>query len=156
MLCAVITAFFEATLADALVLGIFFALVLGLGESVAVQAVTLAIQGLHGSRFQKQFLLTLAREALTALMLGGVRGGTTGLVAYLWRGNGLLSAGMGVSICAAIVAAGVIGTAVPVILHRLRCDPRVAAGPLALALADGATSLLYFGTATLVLAMTRS
>jgi magnesium transporter len=41
----------------------------------------------------------------------------------------------------------VAGLAVPHLLRLLRLDPRVAAGPVALVLADVATLLLYFNLA---------
>ena len=40
-----------------------------------------------------------------------------------------------------------LGLAVPSSLRLLRLDPRIAAGPIALALADMATLLLYFNAA---------
>jgi magnesium transporter len=45
--CALLAGIFEATLAESLVLAFFLALVLGLGESVAVQSIALTVQALH-------------------------------------------------------------------------------------------------------------
>jgi magnesium transporter len=46
-----------------------------------------------------------------------------------------------------VTAAAVIGFAMPVFLHLMQRDPQVAAGPIALALADMLTLLLYFNLA---------
>jgi magnesium transporter len=40
---------------------------------------------------------------------------------------------------------------VPTVLHALKLDPKVAAGPLTLALTDICTLLFYFGVATWLL-----
>jgi magnesium transporter len=44
-----------------------------------------------------------------------------------------------------------LGLAVPSLLHALKLDPRVAAGPVTLAITDLTTLAIYFTSATLVL-----
>jgi magnesium transporter len=44
-----------------------------------------------------------------------------------------------------------LGLSVPPILHWLKLDPKIAAGPLTLALTDILTVLFYFNLAALVL-----
>ncbi|QYO61989.1 CBS domain-containing protein [Leptolyngbya sp. 7M] len=46
-ICAILTGFYEATLAEAIVLAFFITLVLALGESVSIQSMTVALQNLH-------------------------------------------------------------------------------------------------------------
>jgi magnesium transporter len=40
---------------------------------------------------------------------------------------------------------------VPALLHALRLDPKIAAGPITLAITDLATLLFYFSLAALIL-----
>jgi len=151
-ICAVLAGFFELTLAQSLILAFFLTLVLGLGESVSIQSVALTIQMLRSVEpsvpwYAKAFL----REAGTALLLGAACGGLVGLIAWMWRGTGLEGFVIGGSIFLSLCMACFLGLTVPTVLHALRLDPKVAAGPITLALTDIFTLLFYFGLASLVL-----
>jgi len=50
-----------------------------------------------------------------------------------------------------ISAACLFGLSIPSLLHALRLDPKVAAGPATLAITDICTVLLYFSLAALLL-----
>ena len=50
-----------------------------------------------------------------------------------------------------LCAACITGLSVPTILHALKLDPKIAAGPITLALADIFTLLFYFSLAKYVL-----
>jgi magnesium transporter len=50
-----------------------------------------------------------------------------------------------------LVTACALGLAVPSLLHRLKLDPKIAAGPVTLALADFIALVIYFTSAWLVL-----
>ena len=151
-ICAVLAGFFELTLAQSLILAFFLTLVLGLGESVSIQSVAVTIQMLRSVEptvpwYAKTFL----REAGTALLLGAACGVLVGLIAWMWRGTGLEGFVIGASIFLSLCMACFLGLTVPTVLHALKLDPKVAAGPLTLALTDICTLLFYFGLATLLL-----
>lgn len=151
-ICAVLAGFFELTLAQSLILAFFLTLVLGLGESVSIQSVALTIQMLRSVEptvpwYSKTFL----REAGTALLLGAACGVLVGLIAWMWRGTGLEGFVIGASIFLSLCMACFLGLTVPTVLHALKLDPKVAAGPLTLALTDICTLLFYFGLASLLL-----
>jgi len=150
--CAVLAGFFEMTLAQSLILAFFLTLVLGLGESVSIQSVAVTIQLLRAVEpsflwYVKAFL----REAGTALLLGAACGALVGLIAWVWRGTGLEGFVIGLSIFLSLCMACFLGLTVPTVLHALKLDPKVAAGPLTLALTDIFTLLFYFGVASFLL-----
>jgi|GEM_PF-26464 len=146
--CAVLTSVFELTLEKSLVLAFFMTLILGLGESVSIQSMTVAIQALRSSKpTLRWYLGALRREALTALLLGAGCGLIVMLIVWLWRGEAMVAASIGTSIALALVTACVTGLSVPALLHALRLDPKIAAGPITLALTDIFTLLFYFGLA---------
>jgi magnesium transporter len=146
--CALLAGCYEATLAARLVLAFFLTLVLGLSESVSAQSVTVTVEALRGRTPDREWLLRAARkEFATALMLGGVCGTVVGLVAWAWRGQGTAALVIGGSIAAAMVVACLVGLVVPAGLHRFKLDPKIAAGPVSLAIADIFTLLIYFNLA---------
>jgi magnesium transporter len=148
--CALLAGAYEATLAQSLVLAFFLTLVLGLGESVSAQSLTVTVQGLRGAR-PGWFGRAWRKEFPTALLLGGACGLLVGAIVWVWRGAPIAAAVVGGSIVLAMTTACLLGLGVPALLHRLKLDPKFAAGPLVLALADICTLLFYFNIAAYVL-----
>jgi magnesium transporter len=149
--CALLAGMFEATLAESLVIAFFLTLVLGLGESMSIQSMTLTIQTLHTTQLSlKWYLKNFMKEAQTALLIGGSSGLLVAIIAFLWKGDVITSAVIGISILLVQFFAAVLGLSVPALLHSTRLDLKVAAGPITLALTDIFTILFYLGIATLV------
>lgn len=151
--CALLSSLYGATLEQSIVLAFFLTLVLGLGESVASQSMTLAVQLLRTNKpTLKWFGRTASRELATSLLLGGGCAALVGAIVFVWHGDLLEAVTVGGSIGGSIVSAALLGIGVPSLLHALKLDPRVAAGPLTLALTDLATLAIYFNVATVLLA----
>lgn len=156
-LCALLASFYEVTLAQSIVLAFFLTLVLGLGESVAMQSMTVAIQQLRVARPSwSWFSKTLAQELTTATLLGLSCGVVVGIIVWLMRGALLEGFVIGLSIFLSIVAACLTGRSIPTALHAMRLDPKISAGPLTLGLADIFTLVIYFNTALLLLPRNQS
>jgi magnesium transporter len=144
--CALLASMFALTLAKSLVLTFFMTLVLGLGESVSIQSMTIALQSLRVNKPTfGWYLRALGRELATALLLGVGAGALVAGIVCAWMGAGMAALVVGVAILGAICSACFLGLSVPAILHALRLDPKIAAGPVTLAMADIATLLLFFG-----------
>ena len=143
--CAVLASVYEGTLAKSIVLAFFLAMVLGLAESVSVQSMTVTIQALRSMRpTLRWYAGAFRREAGTALLLGLGCGVIVGLIVWVWRSAGLAAVAIGASIWLALLAACLVGLSVPACLHALKLDPRIAAGPMTLAITDICTLLFYF------------
>ncbi len=152
MACAMLSSFFEVTLAQSIVLAFFLTLVLGLGESVSMQSMTVTIQSLASTRpTWPWFARALRREIGTALMLGGSCGLIVGMIVWLWRDAAMPAVVIGMGIFCSILTACSVGLSVPAVLHALKLDPKIAAGPITLALADIFTLLSYFTIAAMLL-----
>lgn len=148
-LCALLVSHFELTLSASLILAFFMTLALGLGESVGIQSMTVAIQSLRATTpTLGSYLAALRREVATTALLGLACGTLVGAIVVAWRGTFLEGAAIGASIALALVTAAVFGLSIPTLLHALRLDPKISAGPLTLALTDLATLVFYFSIAT--------
>lgn len=151
-LCAVLASAYEVTLAQSLVLAFFLTLVLGLGESVSIQSMTVTIQALRAGRPNlRWYFRQLWREGATSVLLGLGSGLAVGLVVWIWRGEGLAALAIGSGILLSLMTACAFGLSVPSLLHALKLDPKIAAGPITLALTDIFTLLFYFSMATILL-----
>lgn len=150
--CALLASIYEMTLAKSLILAFFLTLVLGLGESVSIQSMTLTI---HNLRSQQPnwlwYFRNFYRDIGAAILLGAACGFIVGVIAWLWRGQGMASFAIGISIMLTLCAAVFFGLSIPSLLHKLKLDMKIAAGPLTLALTDISTILIYFSLAKMLL-----
>jgi magnesium transporter len=109
---------------------------------------TVTLQALHVQPLTlRWYFRALRKELATAGLLGGASGLTVGLIVWLWRGQEGAAFVIGLSLWLAVSVACLIGMSVPTLLHRFKLDPKIAAGPLALALTDVFTLLFYFNLA---------
>lgn len=149
---ALLAGLFETTLAESLVIAFFLTMVLGLNESVSTQSMSVTIQALRSVPVTwRWFATALRRELLTAVLLGLACGMLVGAIAWIWRADARGAFVIGGSITLSLVTACLFGLGVPSLLHHLKLDPKIAAGPVTLALADIFAVLIYFTSAWLIL-----
>jgi len=129
ILCAVMAGLFEATLRQKVVLAVFMALVLGLGEAVAAQSLALTVQSLPAARVRWKWIrVKLRRETVTAGLLGLLAGGSVALmVGIFWR-DLPAALSIGGSVAVSVLVAALLGILVPVLLRIIHWDPKIAAG----------------------------
>lgn len=149
--CALLAGAFELTLARSLIIAFFLTMVLGLNESVSAQSMSVTIQALRTARVTWAWFRTaFRREIGTALLLGLACGAVVAGIVWIWRSDAVAAFVIGGSIALSLVTACLFGLGVPSLLHGLKLDPKIAAGPITLALADFFALLLYFSGAWLV------
>ena len=150
--CALLAGAFETTLAGSLVIAFFLTMVLGLNESVSMQSMTLTIQALRANTLTRRwFVHNLRRELATAVLLGLACGLLVGAIVWVWREDPRSAGVIGTSIAVSLVTACLFGFSVPSLLHGLKLDPKIAAGPVTLAVTDFCALAFYFSLAWLVL-----
>ena len=151
-LSALLAGFFEATLTHSLVLAFFLTMVLGLNESVSAQSMSVTIHALRSASVTWRWLATaFRREVATAILLGIACGFVVSVIAWVWHNDIRAAFVIGGSIALSLVTACALGVGVPSLLHRLKLDLKIAAGPVTLALADFVALVIYFTSAWLVL-----
>jgi magnesium transporter len=148
ILAAFVAGLFEGELQRVAALAFFIPVVLAVAESVSIQSLSLTLQLLRGRPLSLSTLVGKVRtEMATGLLLGCAAGIVVGLACWVWLGQvkvvwALLGGIAGGAMCAAA-----LGVAMPILLRLLRRDPQVAAGPIALAVSDMITLLIYLNVA---------
>jgi magnesium transporter len=84
-------------------------------------------------------------------LIGLSSGALVGAIVWVWRKDVPGALVIGGSIAISLVSACLVGLCVPSLLHRFKLDPKIAAGPVTLALADTFALVIYFTSAWLVL-----
>jgi magnesium transporter len=151
-ICALLAGFFERTLEHSLIIAFFLTMVLGLTESVSAQSMSVTIQALRSAPpTWNWFATAFRRELATATLLGLTCGGFVALIVIAWRHDARAAGVIGGSIALSLVSACLFGLGVPSLLHHFKLDPKIAAGPVTLALADIFALVIYFTSAWVVL-----
>lgn len=152
LICALLASAYKVTLSKSIVLAFFLTLVLGLGESVSIQSLTVTIHALRATTpTMGWYVRAFHREVGTAVLLGITCGTVVGVIVWLWHGAGSAGFAIGASILFALCGACFLGLSVPALLHALNLDPKIAAGPVTLAATDILTLLCYFSVAAWLL-----
>jgi magnesium transporter len=152
LLCALLSGRYEALLEVVVVLALFIPVVLALAESVSIQSVSLTLQNLtDGPVHWSTFGRALVKEFLTAAMLGLGCGSLVGLAAFVWKGATTVGLVLTVAITISMITACLLGVLMPTMLRVFKADPKIAAGPIVLAMTDLATLLFYFNLAGVLL-----
>ncbi|MEW5841723.1 MAG: magnesium transporter [Bacteroidota bacterium] len=151
-ICAVLAGMFEATLTESIAIAFFMALMLGLGESIGIQSMTVTIQTLHSAQPSwKWYLKNVLKEIQTASLIGLSSAALVGLIVFVWKGSLITAVVIALSVLGVQLIAAVVGLSVPAALHGFKLDPKIAAGPITLALTDVFTILFYLGLATILM-----
>lgn len=161
LICAAIAWLMEDVIQAVVTLALFIPMVLTLAESIAMQSMTLSLPLVHGKTVDWKALgRRLQGEWPTALILGLIFGilvaatgigFTAGSVGEEAHADSLLgpAAVLLVSVPAAMLTAALLGMIVPTLLHTIRLDPKIAAGPLVLMATDIVATTVYLGLGTL-------
>ncbi|WP_299216620.1 magnesium transporter [uncultured Dokdonia sp.] len=142
---------FEDILKDYALLFFYTPLIAAMAGNVGVQSSAIIVQGLAnddvkgsiGNRLFKEMLLA----ALNGLILGIVLFGFTAI----WYGDYKAAMAISISLFVVIIMAGIIGTFIPLFLHKRGIDPAIATGPFITTSNDIFGILIYFWIAKMIL-----
>jgi magnesium transporter len=134
------------TLPQAVLYLAFIPILLVVSESVGMQtaSVTLDLLNRTGGQRTKHSLL---RQLNISTILGALSAITIAGALLLWQGSSGIAMVLGLSLFLGTIWVSLLGTLIPLLIHKLRIDPQIAAGPVVLALADCSTLVLYLGIA---------
>ena len=148
--CAIISRIFELVLLEVIILAMFIPLVLTLSESISMQSMTYSLQLLNRPKLsRRRIFYRIAQEWQMVLYLALTCGIIVGVVSLFWGGGLPPALSIATGIILSVTITGTLGAAIPLILHRRKLDPKVAAGPVVLMFADVITTLIYLGVSTL-------
>ncbi len=151
-LCAVLAGVFGSTITSHIIIVSFMTLVLGLSESMSIQSMTVTIQMLHSANPSvKWYIKNLLRELQSAFLIGISSALIVGLIVLVLKLELMNAVLVSTSIALTQVIAAVLGISVPSVVHALKLDPKIAAGPVTLGLSDVFTITVYLALASLLL-----
>jgi len=126
----VIMYFFEGRLPEeAVILFLFTPLIAAMAGNVGVQSSAIIVQGLANDDVKGSINNRLIKEMLLAALNGLILSIFLFLFVFAWEQNFKLALAISVSLVVVIIIAGLIGTFIPLFLHKRGIDPAIATGP---------------------------
>ncbi|CAC9972507.1 magnesium transporter [Flavobacterium panici] len=130
---------------------IFVPLLSATAGNIGVQASAIVVQGLANgtlkefskSYFSKEITVSMISGSIISLLLLGYHS--------LMYGQYLVGIAISISMIVVIMFAAILGTLVPLFLHKNKIDPAIATGPFITTTNDVFGIMLYFGVAKLIL-----
>ena len=143
---------FESLIAEVAILAVFLSVVAGLGGNTATQSLAIIVRALAlGEIDLRQAWRTVVKEGLTGLIAGILVGSAVGLAVWLWQGNPVLGAVLGIALVGNMLIAGFVGALVPISLKALKLDPALASSVLVTTVTDSVGFALFLGLSALAL-----
>ena len=142
---------FEEMISKHAILFFFTPLIAAMAGNVGVQSSAIIVQsiansdlkGSIGNRLFKEFSLAMVNGLALSVILFGFT--------WFWKGHMLTALAISISLFAVIIVAGIIGTFIPLFLHKRNIDPAIATGPFITTSNDIFGILIYFWIAKTVL-----
>lgn len=144
-----IASFFEETLQSSIALAYFIPVVTYIADSVGTQSSTITVRALATIKIRNSAYLL--KELFVGVSLGAILGVLGAIGAYVISQSAEVALVVGLALLSASTIASVLASAVPMSLRALGKDPALGSGPLATALQDIISLLVYFLFAVLIL-----
>ena len=152
ILASVVIGLFEDEIAQLVALAVLMPIVASMGGNGGTQSLTVAVRALA----TRDLTTTNAgrvvlRETLVGLGNGVVFAVIMGLVAYAWFSEPMLGVVIGLAMIINMLAAGLAGILIPIVLDRLGADPALASGAFVTTVTDVVGFFAFLGLAALIL-----
>ena len=153
-MAAAVVGLFESTIAQFTALAILLPVVAGKSGNAGSQALAVTLRGLALKEISTlHWRAVLNKEVQIGMINGTALALTCGLGVWVWSQSWGLALVIAIAMVIAMVAAGISGALVPMVLSRLGQDPATASSIILTTVTDVAGFLSFLGTATLLAAV---
>lgn len=152
-LAAAVVAYFEDIIGRVAVLAVFLPIVAGQGGNAGIQTLSVVLRALVMREVRPKddvAVKLIIKEIAVSLCNGLAIGLVTSLAAWLWKGNPYLGLIVGIAMVVNMVAAGLAGAAIPLVMKRLGFDPAQSSGIFLTTVTDVVGFFAFLGVATLL------
>jgi len=148
---ALIMGTFDTIIEDSPIILLFTPLIAAMAGNVGVQSSAIIVQGLANDDIKGSINNRLIKEMLLAMLNGIILALFLFAFMWAWQQNLQTALAVSVSLVAVIIVAGIVGTFIPLFLHKRGIDPAIATGPFITTSNDIFGILIYFIIAKFIL-----
>lgn len=150
-LAAAVVGIFESLIAQFTALAVLLPVVAGQSGNAGSQALAVTMRGLALREIgTREWRRVLFKEVLVGVVDGVALAITCGLAVWFWSKSVGLAIVIAVAMVLSMVAAGISGAVVPILLTRVGQDPATASSIILTTVTDVAGFISFLGTATLL------
>jgi magnesium transporter len=148
---AIIMGGFETIIDDFPLILLFTPLIAAMAGNVGVQSSAIIVQGLANDEVRGSVNNRLIKEMFLAALNGIILALFLFVFVWIWKQDVRTALAISSSLVVVIIVAGIIGTFIPLFLHKKGIDPAIATGPFITTSNDIFGILIYFSIAKLIL-----
>jgi len=149
-LAAAVVGLFESTIAQFTALAVLLPVVAGQSGNAGAQALAVTMRGLVLREISlRHWPAVVGKEALTGLVNGLAVAATTGIGVYAWSRSGALVGVITLAMVISMLAAGLAGALVPMLLRRFGQDPATASSIILTTVTDVVGFFSFLGIAAM-------
>jgi magnesium transporter len=148
---AIIMGGFETIIDDFPLILLFTPLIAAMAGNVGVQSSAIIVQGLANDEVRGSVNNRLVKEMFLAALNGIILALFLFVFVWIWKQDVRTALAISSSLVVVIIVAGIIGTFIPLFLHKKGIDPAIATGPFITTSNDIFGILIYFSIAKLIL-----
>jgi magnesium transporter len=150
-LAAAVVGMFESLIAQFTALAVLLPVVAGQSGNAGSQALAVTMRGLALREIgTREWRRVLWKEVQVGMVDGVALAVTCGISVYIWSRSIGLAIVIAVAMVLSMIAAGISGAVVPIILTRLGQDPATASSIILTTVTDVSGFISFLGTATLL------
>lgn len=143
---------FEHTIEKLVALAALMPVVASMSGNTGIQTVTVAVRGIATRELTSTNALRVVIKEICVSATNGVLLGTiAGIVSYLIHKDLYLTFVFSAAILMALTISGIIGSTVPLLLHKVKIDPAISSGIFLTAVTDISSFFIFLGLASLLL-----
>jgi magnesium transporter len=152
VLAASVIGLFESSIQTLATLAVFMPIVASMGGIATTQTATVVVRGIAlGDMTGSVLRRVLWKELWLGLTTGAANGLVIAAIAYVWKGQLLLSVILAVALVANMMVAAIVGTLIPIALKTSRVDPAIASSVIITTFTDVFGFFSFLGLATLLI-----
>jgi len=152
ILAASVIGLFEESIQSLALLAVFMPIVASMGGIGTTQTATVVIRGLAlGDMTAAHLRRVLRKELVLGLTTGAANAAVMMTIAYLWRGQFLVSLILGLALLFNMEVAAAVGVLIPLALKAFRIDPAIASSVIITTFTDVFGFFSFLGLATLLM-----
>jgi magnesium transporter len=152
ILASLVIALFDETLQKFVALAILMPIVASMGGNAGTQSLTIMVRQIAlGEMSWSDAKDSIRQEVIVSLLNGLIFALLMGLIAFAWFSDARLGIVIALAMIINLLAAGLFGASIPLVLKKIGTDPAVASSVLLTTVTDVLGFFAFLGLATLIL-----
>ncbi len=148
VIASLVIGIFADTIERIVILDVLMPIDASMGGNAGTQTLTVAVRALATKELtQSNALRVISKEVLVGVFNGVMFAALIGVIAWFWSGDVAIGAVMAAAMIITMIAAGLVGTAIPIGLSRTRIDPAIASGVILTTVTDVVAFAVFLGLA---------